>query len=382
MLCRKCGKDLPDESKFCNYCGAKQEYEKTKSRRGNGNGSVFKLPNGSYKAVATLVWYVNEDGKERKITRSKICKTKKEALAAIPILKNKDNKPKAKMTFKGLYDKWFPTHRAGKSTMDCYKAAMKHFSSVWFYPLEDLEIDDLQECLDTCGKGKRTQENMKALCGLMYKYGEPRHSIPVSRNLGHYLVVGGEKGPHRESFTSEQIELIQKQIGITKYADYVYCLIYLGFRPTEFLTLDISNYDSRRRCFIGGAKTEAGINRIVTISPKIRPYIDDIIDGRTSGPVFCNENGQMWNLKDFTEKAFYLVLAAAGIENPMVKIGGDIMRHKYTPHTCRHTFATLLKNISASDKDKLALIGHASEEMLRYYQDVNLEDLERITDLI
>lgn len=57
-------------------------------------------------------------------------------------------------------------------------------------------------------------------------------------------------------------------------------------------------------------------------------------------------------------------------------------RRRYTPHSCRHTFATLMKNVTASDKDKLALIGHTSTEMLRHYQDVNLEDLRKITDAI
>lgn len=36
-----------------------------------------------------------------------------------------------------------------------------------------------------------------------------------------------------------------------------------------------------------------------------------------------------------------------------------------------------MKNVTASDKDKLALIGHTSTEMLRHYQDVNLEDLAK-----
>ena len=58
------------------------------------------------------------------------------------------------------------------------------------------------------------------------------------------------------------------------------------------------------------------------------------------------------------------------------------MRHKYSPHTCRHTFATLMKRVAGADKDKQELIGHASAEMLRYYQDVNIEDLRRITDAI
>jgi integrase len=182
------------------------------------------------------------------------------------------------------------------------------------------------------------------------------------------------------SLMPAQIDAIKKQIGITPKAEYVYCLIYLGFRPSEFLALNIENYDSARQCFTGGGKTEAGSNRTVTISPKIQPYINKIAADRTEGAFFCTDSGKAYSLQDFTEKVFYPVLTAAGIDNPMVEISGGIERHKYTPHSCRHTFATLLKNVQASDKDKLELIGHTSDEMLRYYQDVKVEDLRKITD--
>lgn len=383
MNCIKCGVELSENSVFCNICGKKQLREKRKKARGNGQGSVFKLPNGKYKAVVTVGYYMTADGKKKRKTHSQVFQTKKEAIAALPRLLNEPvKKQKKSVTFKELYDKWHPTHKAGKSTMDGYKYAMKYFEPVWFYPMDDLDIDDLQECLDNCGKGKRTQENMKAVCGLVYKYGIPRQAVPENLNLAQYLIVGGDKGSHRISFDDDQIEKIRNQIGIKQYADYAYCLIYLGFRPSEFLALDISNYNAEKHCFVGGAKTAAGINRIVTISPKIRGYITDIIGNRTSGPVFCDDEGAPWALKAFTEKAFYPVLEAAGIDNPMVEAGGGTTRHKYTPHTCRHTFATLLKNVQASDKDKLALIGHTSDEMLRYYQDVNLADLEKITNML
>ena len=64
------------------------------------------------------------------------------------------------------------------------------------------------------------------------------------------------------------------------------------------------------------------------------------------------------------------------------KCGGGKFRHKYTPHSCRHTFATLMKRVDGAEKDKLELIGHSSPEMLRYYQDVALDDLRKITDAI
>lgn len=381
MKCKACNQELPEAARFCYSCGKEQNPTRSRKKRGNGQGSVIKLPNGKYKAVATL-YYVEVDGKRRRKTKTKTFSKRSDAVAALPELKKSPERKKTNITFQQLYDRWLPTHRAGKDTMNCYKAAYKHFAPVWGLPIADIDVDDLQECLDNCGHGKRTKQNMKALAGLMYKYGIPRQHIPENLNLGPYLIVEGEDAAHRESFTDIQIEKIRRQIGKTTGADYVYCLIYLGFRPSEFLALKLEDYDAANRAFTGGAKTEAGISRKVTISPKIQPYITAIAGTRRTGPFFADGDKKHWKLKSFTEDLFYPVLEAAGIDNPMVEIGGGKLRHKYTPHSCRHTFATLLKKVEAADKDKLELIGHTSEEQLRYYQDVRLEDLRQITDII
>ena len=155
-------------------------------------------------------------------------------------------------------------------------------------------------------------------------------------------------------------------------------MIYLGFRPAEFLALDVKDYNSKNKAFVGGAKTEAGTNRTVTVSPKIQPYIDQIIGNRTGGPMIKSPKGTNWDYSNFRQDVFYPTLEAIGINNPI----GENGVHKYTPHSCRHTFATLMKRVSGADKDKLELIGHTSTEMLRYYQDVNINDLKSITDKI
>lgn len=371
------------EAVFCHICGSKQEREKRRRTRGNGQGTVYKRPDGKYIATVTVSCYKDENGKTKRKTRSKVFDKKKDAVAALPVLLTSPKAERRKSTtFKELYDKWLPTHRAGKSTLDCYKAAVKYFEPVWGLPISELDIDDLQECMDNCPKGKRTQQNMKAVCGLVYKYGIPRNAVPNGLNLAPYLVVGGDGVVHRASFDAAQIAQIKAACGSVPYADYIYSLIYLGFRPSEFLALRIEDYDAEKKCFIGGGKTAAGTNRVVTISPKIQPLIDRLTAGRSSGAVFPNQSGGFWKLQEFTENAFYPALEQIGIDNPMVEAGGDTKRHKYTPHSCRHTFATLLKSVAAADKDKLELIGHTSEEMLRYYQDTNLDDLRRITDAI
>ncbi len=374
MECIKCKKSIPEDALFCQYCGKKQVPDTRKrTKRGNGTGTVYKRGD-TWVAEVTKGYKMDGDKRKRVVDKKGGFKTKKEALEYIPTLQGRQKKEK-NITWNKLYELWLPTHRAGKSTIDCYKAASKYFSPVEFYQLKDIEIDDLQECLDECPKGKRTRENMKALCGLMYKYAIPRGYADL--NFALYLIVSGESGSSRESFSAEQLDKIRKAVGAIPYADYIYCMCYLGFRISEFLSLEVKDYDPVKKTLTGGAKTEAGKNRIVTISPKIQPIIENIIGKRTEGTIFCNKDGRQFSYTTFRDTAFYPALEKIGIDNPV-----ENNKHKYSTHTCRHTFATLMKAVQAPEKDKMELIGHASPEMLRYYQDVDLNDLKKITDAL
>lgn len=380
MNCRKCRAPIPDDSRFCNACGAKQDVTHKPKARGNGTGSVYKLPNGTWIAVRILGWRVDDTGRKHKNTVSKSgFKTKKEALEYLPKLTQQEKQErKNTITFKQLFDKWEPTHNRGKSTIGCYRAAMNHFKSIWHEQIREITVDDLQECMDECPAGKRTMENMKALCGLLYKYAIPRHYASI--NMGQYLVVNGEAGIGKEGLPISALEKLIKAVGSVPYADYIVAECYLGFRPSELLALDVSDYSRSNKTLTGGAKTEAGKNRVVTISPKIQSIIDQLVQNKITGPIFCDEDGSRLNIKEYRER-FYEALDACGIDNPATEANG-ISRKRYTPHSCRHTFSTLMKKVPGADKDKLSLIGHTSTEMLRHYQDVDLEGLRKITDAI
>lgn len=375
MKCRKCKTELPEDARFCLKCGAKQDVSKKPKARGNGQGSVYQRPNKTWIAVRTVGYRAGEDGQLRRITRSKSgFRTKKEALDYLP--KIEDRQAKKSITFRALYDVWYPTHRAGKSTMNCYQAAFRFFQPLWYLKLQDIDIDDLQECVDDCPKGKRTRQNMKAVCGLLYKYAIPRGQAQL--NLGHYLIVGEGETGSKDALPLEALERLRELSGTVAGADYIVAQCYLGFRPTELLALDVEDYNPQERAFCGGAKTEAGRNRIVTVSPKIQPIIDALIEGKSSGAIFCGESGNRMSIKSY-RNMFYAALEAAGIENPITEQDG-IKRRKYTPHSCRHTFATLMKDVAAPTTDKLKLIGHTSDAQLRYYQETDFESLRQITD--
>lgn len=341
---------------------------------------MYQLPNRTWKAVYIVGWESDKEGNLRRKTRTKSgFRTKKEALAYLPTLALLPAAQKRKdVTLKELYDKWEPTHRAGASTINCYRAAIKHFRPLWAVRMEDIDIDDLQECTDECPAGKRTRENMKALCGLLYKYAIPRHMATL--NLGQYLVVGGASGEDRRALP---LPIVGQAPGTHRrraLCGLYRCPVLSGLPPSELLALDVTDYDTQERAFIGGAKTDAGRDRTVTVSPKIQPIVDRLVDGKTSGPVFCGKDGEQMPLKSY-RAAFYAALDAVGCENPVEEINGN-KRRRYTPHSCRHTFATLMKAVNAPDKDKLELIGHTSTEMLRHYQDVDIASLRRITDAL
>lgn len=380
-VCR-CGGLMPPGALFCPWCGksstAKEKARSGPKKRGNGQGSVYKR--GSvYVAEKTLGYYLDADGVRKRRSVKKSFARKKDAVEALPTLGQQVQRkaPKSTVTFRGVYDAWLPTHQAGKSTLDCYKAAWKYFAPLHDLYAHEIDIDDLQECMDDCPHGKRTRQNMKAVAGLIYKYGVPRGYFPDKLNLAEYLIVSGESGDGGHPMPDEYLEKIKKAVGKIDGADLVTAQCYLGFRPAEFLALTPASYDRQRHLFIGGAKTEAGKNRTVTVAPVIQSIVDSY-DGKNQQQFFCAPDGSTLDAKAYRE-LFYSVLDALGLDNPITEIGG-MKRHTYTPHSCRHNFANLMKRTSGSDKDKQSLIGHSSAEMLRYYQDAPVDDLRKITD--
>ena len=395
MICTnpKCGRDLADGFLFCPYCGRKQQRTPRRKSHGNGIGSVFKLPNGKWAAEKTVAWIADPlppDAppgtvpKKRRQTVRRQYPTRKDAFAALPYLTAADRRPRegtmtqrkrTRITLRELYDQWEPTHDRSRSTMNCYRSGFRLFAELWDVPMEDISVDDLQACLEDSDAGRRTQENARAALGLVYKYGIPRDAIPKDRNLAQFLRISEAGGSKKPGLSLAELELVRKAAaGGDPFAAIVLCHCYLGFRPTALLALTVADYDPERRAFVGGIKTEAGKGRTVTVSPKIQTYVTDLVASAGSGCVFGRLGAPM-SLADYRAQ-FYQLLERCGIPNPVDEAG----RHRLTPHSCRHTFATLLKRAQGSDTDKLALIGHTSTDQLREYQDVPLEDLRAITD--
>ncbi len=286
---------------------------------------------------------------------------------------------KAEVTFLAVYEAWEERYKTkiSHSTLNCYRAANKYFKPLFGKAFCQIDLADLQKCVDECGRRKRTRENMKALGGLLYKYALPRHLSDM--NYAIYLETGENDKESHPPFTAEQIERIRISVGQVAYAEEIYVLIYTGFRPTELFGLRRTDYREigGAACLVGGCKTKAGRDRVVTVSPRIHKIIEGRVRQGTSEWIFPDSKGNRMDVKTFRVKCFYPALEAMGIQ-PRPIPGTQA---QYVPYSCRHTFSNLLKNVSGSDRDKADLMGHAEyRTTVRMYQSAEIMAKKAITD--
>ena len=375
MLCSKCSSEMPVNALYCPFCGRAVNYTPQRKKRGNGQGTAIKRGK-TWTAVATIANYWDGEKRIQKRTTKGGFATKKEALAYVPMLlseKQGINAVNKEMTLKELYEMWEKQHENDvvKSTMNCYKSAWKYYESIQYYKVYNVKTASMQECIDNCGKGKRTQENMKALGTMLFRMAMSNDL--ADKNYAEGLVPRGEKQEPRQPFTDVELKKMWDAVNKAKYdftknhIDLVLILCYTGFRLEEMLGLKREDFHEEKdwSYFVGGMKTDAGRNRIVGISPKILPLVKRHLK---DGYIF-SQNGKKLGAKKFREDWYYPALDSLKIERKV-------------PHCCRHTFATLMKDIDVSDKDKMALIGHSSMSQTMEYTHSSIDGLKKITNAL
>lgn len=354
--------------------------------RGNTQGCAYKRGK-TWVAQVVVGWRIPEDPARKPIPvkrRKGGFPTKAAALAACPELRKsaKENIKTVRMTLNDTYTAWKESYssRVNKSTMDCYVYAYKHFSSLHDTYIDLISARDLQKCMDECKSGKRTHQNMKCVAGLLWAYAFDANI--VTKDITQNLYIGKGETKQREPLTEQEVETIRESIGKEPYADYVYALCYLGFRPGEFLKLKKTDFHTENGVsyLVGGSKTDAGRDRRVPVPSAIREIITNRLNVIGTDYLFprtaTNRKGEFIGYKEMSDAYF-----RESIFKPLMEKLG-IAAGK-VPYCARHTYSDKLKNADGDEKAKASLMGHTDYAFTRaHYQSTDLNDLKTIAESI
>lgn len=348
--------------------------------RANGTGTAYKRGN-TWTAVVVDDWKPSPDGTHKiPVYKTKGgFRTRRDALNYCPALRD-EKKISSEPKLSDVYARWEPVHARRVKSMANYKAAYGHFKPLHNKNVKDITPAELQACMDACTAGKRTRQVMKVVAGLLW--GFAMDSGWIRQDITENLYTGKGKSVQRDPLTESEIETIRKAISSYRYADYIYCLCYLGFRPGEFLSLRKDHYRivDGIEVLINGSKTDAGKDRVVIVPPQIT----DIVRSRLYVPgtdllfpqyQFDRKKEKLLCFKQMTdayfrESVFKPMMSALGIEGKV-------------PYSARHSYSDKLKRAEGTDKAKAGLMGHTDYAFTRaHYQSADLDDLLEIATTI
>ena len=357
--------------------------------RGNKQGSVYyRKDRKCWEIQINIGWQKPKEGKWMvpKKKRYSGFETKKDALKSLNRLLNGEEPVESKLSLDEVFQQWktWYSPRVKSKTLGGYELAYNHFSSLKYRHIATITAPELQECMDKCTAGKRTHELMKVTAGLIWAYALDMNI--VQKDITNNLYIGKHKTTKRKPLTPKDIEAIKELIGKERYADYIYALCYLGYRPGEFLEIKkeqvkCETIDNEEVYYIvEGIKTEAGEDRIVVIPKQILPIIKERLTIEGTEYLFPMYRYRIhtdqfigfkkMSTKYFNDSAYKPIAKKLGIEGK-------------SPYSARHSYANKLKKAEGDDRDKAALIGHTSLNFTRQqYMSSELEDLKAVVDTI
>ena len=275
--------------------------------------------------------------------------------------------PRANITLGELYQEWSDSKykHISKSTRANYKAAWKYIQRFEKVKFKDLRTTHWQSVIDRCAEDNLSQSTLKKIktvAVMLYQYAMQNDII--NKNYAEFITLPKEVKEEREIFSDFDIKTMFDHAETVPWVDTILIMIYSGMRISEMLDLTKFNVDLEKGIIIGGAKTEAGKNRIIPIHPKIFPFIKKWYN-RNGKALICREDSKKMSAKYYREKKYYPALEELGIK-------------KLTPHACRHTFASLLARAKADPLHIQKIMGHTDYAFTaNTYTHLEIEELKK-----
>lgn len=347
MKCIKCKKKIPDKSKFCNHCGAKQERQQ-----------LYRRPDGLYEKVLKI------NGK-RVAFRAK---TEDEVFEKILNYQDKQEKG---ITFAEAADLWYdeywetysPTTQKGYQR--AYRDVLEWFGNEYIRQITHKDVNRYIKSLPKT-YARKTCLTRRDLINMIFK-----HAISedlCENNPCEYITIPKYHGSKkRRAPTSDEIEIIKKSIGV-EYKSFpvgfmAVFITFVGLRKGETLALQYKDIDKKTGRISVTKSVYFEHNEGKLKKPKTEAGERDVIVPDVLLPFFSHG------------KANEFVFSPTPDEPMRDHFFRDAWDHwrdetglNLTAHQLRHGCATLFQEADLTPKDIQEQLGHAdiSTTMNRY----------------
>lgn len=362
---KRCGKEFDAAFKFCPFCGKPQtETVQKRTRRGNGQGSVYKSPCGTYTAEITKGYIIHGSGVKRKMKRKKGFKTKREALAWIEDY-NRGIIPVDTVTINTLWETFKKSNEElSKSKKTAYKIAYnKICGEVEHRKIDSFTVAELQDIVNEFGSSYYTKRDIKNLLSHFYKIA--LQDDFVTSNKAQYIKLPKHESAERVIFSDEDLRKLWKDFNSkpSKVCAGMLLMCYTGMRPGELLGVLSENVLPNQHYMTGGIKTEKGKKRKIIIPQKA----DSVV---------------RWLLSFKEEKLCYYPYKNLFYDEWQEKRAELKLSEELTPYSCRHTYITRLTRLQASPAMLQELAGHEDYETTLTYTHLSVNDRFEFVNLL
>lgn len=320
-------------------------------RRGNGDGSIFKLEGKRRKpfAVRVTIGWTNEGKQKYKYIGYFENKTLAKQCLNKYLTEPTDTIQKV-VTFKYVFENMIEKSKYSDGTVRQYTSAFNQLDVLHHKKFNTISLSELENVLKN--KKPSTQSSIKKMLAGCYKYAL-KHNY-VKNNLSEYLEVDAVKDKRiKKPFTSAEIEKMWNELGTKVNDDIPLLLLYTGCRISELLELETADVNLQEKYFyIKKSKTSAGIRR-VPIHEKILHLFVARYD-ENNKYLIMQQNKKLTYPNYFTTYWKY---------------------NNHTIHETRHTFITQLTKYDIDELTIKRIVGHANKDVTERYTHRDFKEL-------
>lgn len=323
-------------------------------RRGNGEGSVFKLSGkrrNPWAARITIGW--NDEGKQIYKYLGYYPKKTDAKDALRNYFTNPYNLENKDVSLIEVFEEWQDTTDLADKTKKNYTSAFNKGALLHQMPMRDIKAIHLEMAMKEMSP--HMQRVFKNAMNQLYVHAM-KYEI-VDKNVMELITLKDVKIEERVPFTLHEI----KKLKTFKHPlnDTAIILLYTGLRISELLEIETKDVYLDERYMIGGKKTAAGKNRIIPIHRDIFHLIK-----------LRYEQGNKFLITRENKKIPYRSYRQIYWDKMC-----EVLSINHTPHDTRHTFATFADRCNMNRVAVKRIMGHSLKDVTEHYTHKDIKEL-------